>query len=85
MQTHESFTKKEFILDYLAQKGKEGAFVNEMYNAWKQYARSVPKKDGNYASFRVVISTLKNERYIEPFKYEKLRTSWNRTYYRLMV
>ena len=83
---------REFALWYLDDAGKNGAYVNEMFRAWKirQTSSERPEK-GTYASFRRIIWSLKDEGLIQPIPERRIRperlssgTGYNRVFYRLV-
>jgi len=75
--------KRDFILQYLLEKGNEGAYVKELYNGWVQFSVQVSKKSGNYKDFRTAVWKLRNEGLIEPFRTEPVPNRWDRVYYRI--
>lgn len=75
--------KRDFTVQYLEERGLEGAYVKEIYDAWVDFCIIIGKKSGTYKDFRNVIWSLKNDGIIEKFKEEPVYNKWNRVYYRL--
>jgi len=59
-----SLTQREFVIGFLTERGKYGAFVNEMYKAWNQMRETLKKPRSTYASFRKLIWYMKKEKII---------------------
>lgn len=75
--------KRDFTLEYLEERGLEGAYVKEIYDGWVDFCIRFGKKPGTYKDFRNVIWALKNDGIIEKFKEESVPNRWNRAYYKL--
>lgn len=85
-------TRREFVLGYLRKKGKNGAFVNEMYKVWNQMRVAIQKPSSPYPSFRKLIWEMKKEGTIIPIPEAEIRSMGllgdapiSRSYYRLPV
>jgi hypothetical protein len=83
-------TQKEFVTGFLRQRGKDGAFVNEMYNVWNMLRASLNKPRSTYPSFRKLIWNMKKENIIVPIPEVEIRARGllgeapiARSYYRL--
>jgi hypothetical protein len=83
-------TRREFVVGYLRKKGKNGAFVNEMYKAWNQMRVAIQKPRSPYPSFRKLIWSMKKEKIIVPIPKDEIRAKnllgdapISRSYYRL--
>lgn len=76
-------TKREFILDYLNQRGEDGAYVMEMLRGWKTLCKEVGKDPGTYETFRQAVYQAKLDGLIEPYRREKGLHNYPRTYYRI--
>jgi len=83
-------TRREFVIGYLRKKGKNGAFVNEIYKAWNQMRVAIQKPRSPYPSFRKLIWDMKKEEIIIPIPEEETRSKnllgdapISRSYYRL--
>jgi DNA-binding PadR family transcriptional regulator len=75
--------KKDFVLQYLAEKERDGAYVYEIYKAWVEEAVKREKRPGSYGDMRNTVSKLKREGIIETFREEEIPGRWSRMYYRL--
>ena len=60
--------KRDYIVDFLRQRGDAGAFVMEMFRGWKQLCESVGRKFGTYESFRQAMYQAKLDGIVEPFR-----------------
>jgi len=83
-------TRREFVIGYLRRRGKNGAFVNEMYKAWNQMRVAIQKPRSPYPSFRKLIWEMKKEKTIVPIPESETRSKglvgdapMARSYYRL--
>ena len=59
-----SLTQREFVIGFLAERGKYGAYVNEMYKAWNQMRETIKKPRSTYPSFRKLIWYMKKDKII---------------------
>lgn len=82
-QYNEFITVKEFILDFLKQRGEEGAYVKEMFDSYHGFCSSEGRKGSGYDSFRAELSILRKAQAVENFKNVPNGRTWPRAYYRL--
>ena len=85
-----SLTQREFVTGFLKNKGRNGAYVNELYNSWNQMRAAVNKPRSTYPSFRKLIWNMKKEKIIVPIPEAEIRARGligeapiARSYYRL--
>ena len=83
-------TRKQFIPEYLKQKGIRGAYVMELHIAWMQLMGQLNRKLGSYASMRVEVNKLKQSEKIEkikdseiPEKVRKGKHYFQKSFYRI--
>jgi len=83
-------TQREFVIGYLTKAGRNGAYVNEMYNSWNQMRAAINKPQSTYPSFRKLIWNMKKEKIIVPVPEAEIRARGlageapiARSYYRL--
>jgi len=77
------YTQRDFVIDYLTEKGPEGAFVAELYRAWNLQAPLIGKRPGTYAGFRTLVYKMNKDGEIERFREETCKYNYNRSYYRI--
>ena len=76
--------KRQFILNFLDDRGPKGAYTYEIFKSWEEMAAKYQGKPiGNYQNFRISVGLLKKEGLIEPFRQEASKHGWAKTYYRL--
>jgi len=83
-------TQREFVTGFLRQRGKNGAFVNELCHGWNQMRAAINKPRSTYPSFRKLIWNMKKEKIIVPIPEAEIRARGllgeapiARSYYRL--
>jgi hypothetical protein len=83
-------TRQEFVIGFLRRRGKDGAYVNEMYRVWNQIRVAIQKPRSPYGSFRKLIWNMKKEKMIVPVPESETRSKnlqgdapISRSYYRL--
>jgi hypothetical protein len=77
--------KRDYILDFLRQRGAEGAFVMEMYRGWENLCARIGKRPGSYENFRASMFQAKRDGLIEAFREELSDHYYNKVFYRLRV
>lgn len=75
--------KRQFIIEFLKQRGEEGAYVAEMFRGWKTLCAKVGKSPGTYETFRQSIYFAKNDGLIEPFREEMGDHNYPMVFYRI--
>jgi hypothetical protein len=76
-------TKRQFIIEYLRQRGEEGAYVMEMLRGWKKLCGEIGKNPGTYETFRQAVFMAKQDGLIEPFREVKGVHYYPMVYYRI--
>jgi len=77
--------KRQYIIEFLRQRGAEGAFVMEMYRGWENLCARIGKSPGSYENFRASMFQAKEKGIIEAFREEISDHNFNKVFYRLRV